>query len=490
MIGTLLLLLLGVLVIFVIIAINGYFVAQEFAYMSVDRNRLSARAEGGDAAAERALKVTKRTSFMLSGAQLGITVTGLLVGYVAEPLVGAQLGELLGGVGVPMAVSISVGTVVALVVATGVQMIFGELYPKNLAIANAEPMARWMARSTLIYLAIFGWLISFFDKAANALLRAVGITPIHDLDATATAQDLERILSDSRDSGDLPQELFLMLDRIIDFPDQDVEHAMIPRTRVDTVTADTEVGDVRARMASAHTRYPVVDEEGEPVGVVELKDILRNTAGPEALVSSIMREAVIVPTAMSLPDAADELTEANQKMACVIDEYGGFAGILTMEDLAEELVGEITDEHDEMTPELIVPESENVWRMDGDVHLDEVERAVGRTLPEGDYETVAGLMITESGELLEIGRVVSIALPQEASEIVDDEQLTHTLDIEVLDVARHVPSQVRVKLLAWDADEGHAVVPEQREPHPHEADDDVQRLTEDSDAEESQGDNR
>ncbi len=459
MIGTLLLLLLGVVIIFLIIAVNGYFVAQEFAYMSVDRNRLSARAESGDAAAERALKVTKRTSFMLSGAQLGITVTGLLVGYVAEPLVGEQLGELLGGAGVSMAVSISVGTVAALVVATGVQMIFGELYPKNLAIANAEPMARWMARSTLIYLAVFGWLIAFFDKAANALLRAVGITPIHDLDATANAQDLERILADSRDSGDLPQELFLMLDRMIDFPDQDVEHAMIPRARVDTVSVDSEVGDVRTRMATAHTRYPVVDERGEPVGVVELTDILRNTGGPRVRVSSIMRSSVIVPTAMSLPDAADALTEADQKLACVIDEYGGFAGILTMEDLAEELVGEITDEHDDETHELIVAEGENEWCMDGDVHLDEVERAVGRSLPEGDYETIAGLVIAESGELLDIGRVVSVVLPQEAAELIADEPVTHTLNIEVLEVARHVPSQVRVVLLALDINDEEAADP-------------------------------
>lgn len=463
MIGTLLLLLLGVLVIFVIIAANGYFVAQEFAYMSVDRNRLSARAEGGDAASQRALKVTKRTSFMLSGSQLGITVTGLLVGYVAEPLVGQQLGELLGGVGIPTAVSISVGTVAALVVATGVQMIFGELYPKNLAIANAEPMARWLARSTLIYLAVFGWLIALFDRAANALLRAVGITPIHDLDATATAQDLERILADSRDSGDLPHELFLMLDRIIDFPDQDVEHAMIPRSRIDTVSADTEVGDVRTRMASAHTRYPVVDAEGEPVGLVELTDILRAEGGPGVRVSSIMRSPVIVPTAMSLPDAADALTEADQKMACVIDEYGGFAGILTMEDLAEELVGEITDEHDEETPELIVTEGENEWRMDGDVHLDEVERAVGRSIPGGDYETLAGLVIAESGELLDIGRVISITLPQEADELIADEPVEHTLEIEVLNVARHVPSEVRIRLTAWDAEEKEAVDPEQHD---------------------------
>jgi CBS domain containing-hemolysin-like protein len=194
----------GILVILCIIAANGYFVAQEFAYMSVDRVKLAARAEAGDTAAARALKVTRRTSFMLSGAQLGITVTGLLVGYVAEPLVGEALGAILGGVGVPAAVAISVGTVLTLAVATVVQMIFGELYPKNLAIANPEPLARALARSTTIYLAVFGWLISVFARAANALLRILGVEPVHDVDTTATAADLDDRLA--ADQGVLAQQ--------------------------------------------------------------------------------------------------------------------------------------------------------------------------------------------------------------------------------------------------------------------------------------------
>lgn len=452
MTGAVLLLLVGVLVILLIIAVNGYFVAQEFAYMSVDRNRLAARAGEGDAAAERAWKVTGRTSFMLSGAQLGITVTGLLVGYVAEPLVGQALGTLLGGAGVPVALSISVGTVLALAVATVVQMIFGELYPKNLAIANAEPVARWMARSTLVYLTLFGWLIAVFDKSANLLLRLVRIEPIHDLDTTATAQDLERIVADSRASGDLPVELSMLLDRLLDFPDRDVEHAMIPRARVEAVRHDTEVGEVRALMASAHTRYPVVDEQGEPVGVVQLVDILPTAVAAQVPVSAVMLPPVILPTLMPLPAAADELARADQQLACVIDEYGWFVGILTMEDLAEELIGEITDEHDRETHELIVPGEPDEWRMDGDVHLDEVERAIGHRMPQGDYETIAGLLIAETGELPEPGRTITVELPQDPAELVSDHPVRHVVEIEVLQVARHVPSEVRVRLIARDFD--------------------------------------
>ncbi|MCZ0964582.1 hemolysin family protein, partial [Paracoccus benzoatiresistens] len=268
MIEAFLLFLVGTLVMLAIIAANGYFVAQEFAYMSVDRTRLAAQAAEGDAAAKRALKVTRRTSFMLSGAQLGITVTGLLVGFVAEPLVGESLGVLLGGIGIPTAVGVATGTILALVAATLIQMIFGELYPKNLAIANPEPLARGLARSTLIYLTVFGWLIGFFDKAANLLLRALRIEPVHDLDVTASADDLPHIIGDSRDSGDLPVELSLMMDRIVDFPQQDVEHAMVPRSQVDWVSPDTPLEEVRALMARAHTRYPVIDDDDAPVGVV------------------------------------------------------------------------------------------------------------------------------------------------------------------------------------------------------------------------------
>ena len=261
-VSALLLLLAGLLLTAVIIVANGYFVAQEFAYMSVDRATLRSRAEKGDASAERALKVTKRTSFMLSGAQLGITVTGLLVGYVAEPFIGVPLGELMGGAGVPTATGIAVGTVLALVLATVVQMIFGELYPKNLAIANPGPLAQGLARSTLVYMAIFGWLITFFDKSSNAVLRLLHVEPVHDVDSSANAEDLERIIGDSRASGDLTEELSLLLDRILDFPDRDVEHAMIPRVQVDVVSEQSTIEDVRVLMRNAHTRYPVLGARG------------------------------------------------------------------------------------------------------------------------------------------------------------------------------------------------------------------------------------
>jgi len=445
MIAALLLFLVGTLVILAIIAANGYFVAQEFAYMSVDRTRLAASAAKGDASAKRALAVTRRTSFMLSGAQLGITVTGLLVGFVAEPLVGQSLGVLLGGIGIPTEVGVATGTMLALVAATLIQMIFGELYPKNLAIANPEPLARGLARSTLIYLTVFGWLIGLFDKSANLLLRALRIEPVHDLDVTASAMDLPHIIADSRDSGDLPVELSVMMDRILDFPQQDVEHAMVPRSQVDWVSPDTTLQDLRGLMARAHTRYPVLDEDETPVGVVHLADVLAHD-GPDATVASVMRPVTVMPTLMLLPDALSMLAASKNQLACVIDEYGGFAGVLTLEDLAMEIVGEITDEHDATPGDGLKVDGDDTWLIDGDVHLDELRRTIGRDLPQPDVETVAGLVIAELGALPAQGDRVIIPLPIDPAELVDRDPTRWLLEVEVLQVERHVPTRLRVRL--------------------------------------------
>lgn len=442
---TVLSLLLGLLVVLAITAATGYFVAQEFAYMAVDRSRLKARAAAGDASAERALKVTRRTSFMLSGAQLGITVTGLLVGYVAEPLIGDALGDLLGGVGVPVAVGVGVGTVLALALSTLVQMLFGELFPKNLAIARPEPVARWLSGSTLAYLRATGPLIWVFDQSSNLLLRALRIEPVHDVEHSATPRDLEHIVSDSRETGDLPAELSILLDRVLDFPTRDVEHAMVPRARVDSVPADAAVGDVRRMMATGHSRYPVLDDQGSVAGVVHLGDVLGAPEGAD--LATLTREPLVVPTRMTLPDALEELARTRNELAAVVDEYGGFVGVLTLEDLAEELVGELTDEHDEDEP-APVTEATGSWLVPGDEPLDEVERSIGQDLPEGDYQTIAGLVIAEHGRLADPGTVVEVRLPDDPQDLLQDQEPSPRFArLEVVEVDNHVPSQVRITLV-------------------------------------------
>jgi CBS domain containing-hemolysin-like protein len=435
---------LGLIVVLLITALTGYFVAQEFAYMAVDRSRLKARAESGDSAAQRALAVTKRTSFMLSGAQLGITVTGLLVGYVAEPLIGESIGTLLRGINVPAGVGIAIGAVVAIVFSTLVQMLFGELFPKNLAIARPEPVARALAMSTTLYLRLFGWLIWLFDQSSNLLLRALRIEPVHDVEHSATARDLEHIVAESRDTGELPRELSTLLDRTLDFPTRTAEHAMIPRSRVDVIGAEEPAEAVLARMATGHTRYPVVGDDVDDLrGVVRMLDLL-DPSESGGTAGSRCRPTVVVPTTMPLPSVLGALRAADEEMALVIDEYGGFAGVLTIEDMAEELVGEIDDEHDTAGNDDAVAESDG-WVMPGDTPLDEVHRLLDRPLPDGDYETVAGLAIAVFGGLPAVGDRVLIPLEQEAADLVADETPPgDELVIEVRGVDKHVPSSVFV----------------------------------------------
>ncbi|MDK8470704.1 hemolysin family protein [Corynebacterium accolens] len=448
MLSAIAMILAGFIVIGLIIVANAYFVAQEFSFMSVDRTQLRSMAAEGDKSAQRALDITKRTSFMLSGAQLGITITGLLIGYVAEPLVGQGLGVLLGGVGIPTGVSVAIGTIAALFISTVATMLFAELFPKNYTIAAPMKTALRLAASTQWYLRIFGWLIRFFEYSSNAILKLFRIEPVEDVDSSATADDLESIVDSSHETGVLDEDTYMVLDRLLDFPEHDVEHAMIPRSRVDVIDPGTTLGEVRELMSENHTRYPVIDDEHNPIGVVHLFDVLGSDLPPATSATTIMREPLVVPELMPLPDVVDELRGEEQKLACVIDEYGGFVGIVTMEDLAEEILGDVTDEHDIEETEEITEQDESHWLVDGDTPLDEIERAIGHDLPEGDFETIAGLLIAHAGALPEVGEVHTIALEAEPDDWVDqDEAPTRSIRMRVDDVDRHVPSALAIELI-------------------------------------------
>jgi CBS domain containing-hemolysin-like protein len=441
---TLLSILLGILVVIAITALTGYFVAQEFGYMAVDRSRLKARAAAGDVGASRALGITRRTSFMLSGAQLGITVTGLLAGYVAEPLIGDGVAELLGGTGLSSGIGVAVAAVVALLVVTVVQMVLGELFPKNLAIARPEPVARALALSTSMYLAAFGWLIRLFDAASNALLKVLRIEPVHDVEHAATPRDLEAIIDESRHSGDLDDELSVLLDRVLDFTDRAARAAMIPRPRVTTVAADETVAHLLDGMASGHSRLPVLGSDADDVvGVICLRDVLalEGLDLTAVRVADVAREPVMVPASLPVPMVLARLRAAGEELAIVVDEYGGLAGVITVEDIAEELVGEITDEHDPAGVDR-ARVGDGEWTVPGALSIDDVERLLDIDLPHGDYQTIGGLVISELQRLPRKGDAITVHTP--GTEAGNSRQLVAT----VCATERRVPATVRLTWLA------------------------------------------
>ncbi|MFD0866117.1 transporter associated domain-containing protein [Tessaracoccus lubricantis] len=222
---------------------------------------------------------------------------------------------------------------------------------------------------------------------------------------------------------------------------------MVPRVHVDVVRADATIGEVRALMATGHTRYPVVDEHDSVIGVVQLADVLRTGRSLDEPALRIAREPFRLPDLTHLPDAETALRAAGEQMACVIDEFGVFVGVVTLEDLAEEIIGELTDEHDPEDPDYLPQTGDGIWVMPGDVHVDEVERAIGLKLPGGDFETVSGLIIHALGDLPEEGAVVDLVLePTAAQRTIDPSTPARHVRIEVLAVERHVASRVRITL--------------------------------------------
>jgi CBS domain containing-hemolysin-like protein len=426
---------------------TGYFVAQEFAYVAVDRNRLHGLAEAGNAAAGRALKVTSRLSFVLSGAQVGITITALLAGYVAEPYLGKGLAEVLGAAGVPDAVSLSISVVLALLLATIIQMVLGELAPKNLAIAKAEAMALSLARSTLMYLTIAGPLIHVFDATSNRILRRVGIEPVEELPQGATAQDLDRIIVTSYEQGLLDEDTMRLLDRGLDFRGRAAVEAMIPRVDVITVHQDDPLTKVVELQDTGHSRFPVIaDSLDEVVGVIAIGDVVEVEPADRGHVPtrSLASPPVVVPFTLQLPAVLERLRSAHRQLAIVVDEYGGFAGVVSLEDIAEELVGEIRDE-DDLPQAGAVESADGAWLVSARWRLDEVEAATGVQLPDGDnYETLSGLVMARLGRIPVVGDEVVVELPRRFDH--DGRPIpAEFVRLAVQSIERHVPGLVALE---------------------------------------------
>ncbi|MEV4252522.1 hemolysin family protein [Spirillospora sp. NPDC049652] len=432
----------GLLAVLLLTAATGYFVAQEFAFVTADRLALQERAEQGDRKAEQAVRVLERLSFMLSGAQLGITVTALVVGFIAEPALAGLVRPVLGAAGLPDAAVGGIALVAGFVIATVLQMVLGELLPKNLALTKPEALARALAASTLAYLAVAGPLVRLFDAAANRLLRLVGVEPVEELHHGATLEELGHIIGESQEN--LADDHAELLERALGFSDRTADQVMVPRVDVATVRATDSAADLAAAIAEhGFTRFPVLGEKVDDlVGVVGLSALFEVDPADAAAVriGDLAGPALVLPGSVPLPAVVAQLRAGGQRMACVVDEYGGFAGVLTVEDVAEELVGEIVDENDADEP-LARPAGDGWWTTDAGLRVDEVAQATGVRLPEGHYDTVAGLLLERLGRMPQPGDRATVdlspALPDRSPRIAE---------IEIIDIDHHVPRRIRLRL--------------------------------------------
>lgn len=365
--------------------------------MAVDRDRIEHLAEQGDRRATGVLKSLRSLSFELSGAQLGITWSSLLIGFLIEPSIGRPAAELLASAGLPEASTLGIGITVALIIATATQMVAGELVPKNIAIARPLRMAQALATPMRLVNLAFKPLIVFLNASANATVRLLGIEPRDELRAVQSLEELQVLIRSSREGGGIEEEQFSLLARSISFGDKVCADALTPRTSLITLSRDDKVADLqRIARDSGRSRLPVIGESiDDIVGIAHVKDSYGVAAErrAEAPITQIMRPPLFVPESRELASLLVEMRRDRQQLVVVVDEYGGTAGIITIEDLLEEIVGEIEDEYDPRQSRLTHPPS-GVHRVPGMMHAAELLEATGFELPDGDFETLGGLLLS------------------------------------------------------------------------------------------------
>ncbi|KRV50435.1 hypothetical protein AQ490_15200 [Wenjunlia vitaminophila] len=399
---------------FVLILANGFFVATEFGLVAVDRPAVERAAAEGDRRARNVLRALRKLSFQLSGTQLGITITSLVVGMLAQPALAELLGGPLTATGVPSSAVPGTAVVVGMLLASAVQMVLGELVPKNWAISRPLDVARFVAGPHQAFSAAFKPMITFLNSSANRLVRALGVEPAEELASARSPAELVSLVRHSARAGALEEDTADLFVRTISLTELTAQSVMTPRVRVsaleDTATAADVVNLTRATGLS---RFPVYRERlDEVIGVVHLKDALAVPAAERTrrTVGRIAVAPLLVPETLPVQPLLERLRR-EQPMAVVVDEYGGTAGVVTLEDIVEELVGEVRDEHDAAAlPELAPAPAEGghpAWDADGSCRVDLLGR-VGLEAPPGPYETVAGLVADLLGRIPERDDVVTL----------------------------------------------------------------------------------
>jgi CBS domain containing-hemolysin-like protein len=421
----------------------GGFVAAEFSFVTVDRSTVDRDAEAGDRRAIGVRAALRRLSTQLSAAQIGITLTNLLIGFLAEPSISALLEGPLSSLGVSEGAVSGVALAIGFILANGLTMVFGELVPKNLAITHPYETARAVQGFQRGFTVSLGPVIRGANNLANWILRKMGIEPQEELASARSPDELGSLVRRSAEQGTLELPTATLLERSLDFGERRADDAMTPRVRVETLEPDEPVmAVIEAARESGRSRFPVVEEGSEQVqGIVHVKHAV---AVPyerrrDIPVSEVMADPVLVPSSMELDPLLTELRKVGLQIAVVVDEFGSFDGIVTLEDLIEEIVGDVRDEHDPRE-DPVRQVGEGIWGLSGLLRPDEVADRTGVELPEDeDYETVAGLIVFELGRVPGQGDSVTVRAE-------DDEGRPLEADLTVLTMDKLRVDRVRLEV--------------------------------------------
>ncbi|WP_028279157.1 hemolysin family protein [Arthrobacter sp. H5] len=392
---------------------TGFFVAVEFSLVALDQTYVQRAVDNGDKRAEPLLKCLKSLSTQLSSCQLGITLTTLLTGYVMEPSVGQLLEGPLGALGLPDPVIGTVSIVIAMTLATLLSMLIGELVPKNMAIALPFKVGKALARPQLVFTGVFKPAIVVLNGFSNRVLHLFGLEAKEEISGARTPSELSSLVRRSAELGTLDQGTANFLARTFSFSERTAADVMTPRIRMETIDSDQTVADVvDLARRTGFSRFPLIGDSPDDIrGVVHVKKAVAvpRHKRAELPAGTIMTDVLRVPETVHLDSLLSELRDANLQLAVVLDEYGGTAGVATLEDLVEEIVGEVADEHDKLKPGVLQSASGN-WFFPGLMRPDEVSDQIPRlAVPdEAGYETVGGFMMAELGRIAAVGDRVDV----------------------------------------------------------------------------------
>jgi CBS domain containing-hemolysin-like protein len=405
------------LTIILLVLLNAFFVGAEFALVRSRRTRLEAMVRSGDRLAHFAVRASSNISRILSASQLGVTLASLGLGWVAESAVGEVFEHLFANL--PFAVEVSMrltlAATVALVLVTYLHVVFGELVPKAAALNHPEVLARWLAPPLLFFAWITTPFTYFLNKSSQVILRAIGQEKAGSEEAVHSPEEIRLLVEQSQESGQMQAHDADLIDAVFEFSEKNAREVMTPRTELVALPVEATLSEVLSVVQeSGLSRYPVYDESIDNIiGVVLAKDLLRLLA-PRANTDafdlpSIMRPVHVIPGSREVEEVLADFKRLKEHMAVVLDEYGGTAGVVTMEDLLEEIVGEILDEYD--TPEdaeapLHTRAGETL--VPGSTHIGELNEHFSLTVPDEDYTTIGGYVFGVLGRLPVVGdRVIA-----------------------------------------------------------------------------------
>ncbi|PRQ12030.1 hypothetical protein C1Y63_02855 [Corynebacterium sp. 13CS0277] len=404
-------------------AATGVFVAIEFALTGMERATIDEHARSrGDARAHAIQQAHNNLSFELSGAQLGITMTTLATGFLAEPVLSQYFRPLLEWAHLPADVARTVALALAMVVATLLSMVYGELVPKNFAITDPLRVARLTVLPVRAFNRVFTWFIKALNACANAVVRKLGMEPAEELASARSAQELVALVRNSAKQGGIEASQAEMLDRSLKFGEATAEDFMTPRSTIEYLEVDDTVSDLLTlALSTGHSRFPVVEGDLDAtVGVVHVKDAFAIPAPkrPHVAVQRLARPVPTVPASLDGDAVLERVRSAGSQVVLVADEYGGTAGIVTIEDVVEEILGAVYDEYDDADQEREVRRMGASFEVVGLMRVDELAEEVGYTPPEGPFETLGGVIMATLGRIPAVGDTV--ILPTSDHEVLDN----------------------------------------------------------------------